>query len=159
MNSRELVIEILSKELGISSRELIILTDQYGKPYLRDYSDVHFNISHTKNNLICGIFDRPIGVDIENIIPVRKPLVEKYFSVREQDYIFCQIERQSERFIEIWTKKEAYIKWVGKGFEIPFDSFCTVDDMRIKTNSVEDYIYSICTEIIIDDSEIEIIKS
>lgn len=34
----------------------------YGKPYLRDYPNAQFNISHSGQFVACAVSDRPIGV-------------------------------------------------------------------------------------------------
>ena len=65
--SIEFTVDILSKELGIQRNKLSISIDQYGKPYLRGYTNFHFNVSHSKDAIVCGVSDNPIGVDIYKI--------------------------------------------------------------------------------------------
>lgn len=48
----------------------------------------------------------------------------------------------------MWTRKEAYVKWLGKGMEIPLNSFDTIYEDRIITMYVDEYIISICTELL-----------
>ena len=40
---------------------------KHEKPVLRDYPDIHFNLSHCKHGVLCVIDDKPIGCDIEEI--------------------------------------------------------------------------------------------
>jgi len=52
-----------------------------------------------------------------------------------------------QRFYEVWTKKESYAKYVGKGLSIPLKTFDVIDD-SIKENfsifNINGYIISIC---------------
>lgn len=40
---------------------------KHEKPVLRDYPDIHFNLSHCRRGIMCVIDDMPIGCDIEEI--------------------------------------------------------------------------------------------
>lgn len=50
-----------SVEAGLSS-------GQHGKPYLRDYPGIHFNISHCEGLVACAFSDTETGVDVERIL-------------------------------------------------------------------------------------------
>ncbi|KUO64335.1 MAG: peptide transporter [Gracilibacter sp. BRH_c7a] len=121
--SKSFAKNILGESLNVDEKSLVVQENAFGKPHLRDYTDVHYNISHTKGAIVCAVTDKPVGVDIERIRKVNERIVERYFTRNEQNYIFSRIENQDERFTEIWTKKEAYVKWRGKGMTIPFGSF------------------------------------
>jgi len=114
---------IANNQLGIAKEKLIIGKNKYGKPFLANFPNVHYNISHTKGLVVCAISDSCVGIDVERIKPFNKRIVERFFSKNEREYIFASKENQDERFAEIWTKKESYIKWIGKGMAIPIDSF------------------------------------
>lgn len=144
---------ILGKYLNTDGDNLIIHKAEFGKPYLRDYPKVHYNISHTNGVLVCAIADEPVGVDIENIKSFNRLIVERFFTKSEQDYILNNEEDQDERFALIWTKKEAYVKWIGKGLSIPFESF------DVLNNNGVPYIYSFlhdknCISICIKESKL-----
>jgi 4'-phosphopantetheinyl transferase len=123
--SEKYAIDILSKSLDVDGAILKIHKNEYGKPFLGDYPYIHYNISHTKGVIVCAISDLPVGVDIEMVKPFNRYIVKRCFTHNELDYIFDSIdnEGQNERYAEIWTKKEAYVKWLGKGIAIPFESF------------------------------------
>ena len=114
---------IANNQLGIARGKLIIDKNKYGKPFLVNFPNVHYNISHTKGLVVCAISDNYVGIDVERIKPFNKRIVERFFSENEREYIFASKENQDERFAEIWTKKESYVKWIGKGMAIPIDSF------------------------------------
>jgi 4'-phosphopantetheinyl transferase len=122
-HSEKFARKILGEYLGTDGDNLVIPKTKYGKPYLKEYPDTHFNISHTKGLIVCVISDSCVGIDVERIKPFNKRIVERFFSINERKYIFASKEKQGQRFAEIWTKKESYVKWLGKGMAIPFESF------------------------------------
>lgn len=72
-----------------------------------------FSIAHSAEMAVCAFSDRPIGIDVEKLRPV--PVRKKYplFSPDETAYINDVSGSGESRFLEIWTKKEAYIKMLG----------------------------------------------
>ncbi len=125
----------------------------HGKPQLVEFSQFHFNISHTRNAMAVAIAEKAIGIDIERIKEADFNIARRFFTEQEQAYIFFDkahkdIERQ-RRFYEIWTQKEAYIKYIGKGLSIPLKSFDVTEiSMRDRTCCIEkeEYIISICSK-------------
>lgn len=144
---------ILSDYLKVNKDELNIKKNKYGKPYLVDYNFVHFNVTHTKDMIVGAISDNPIGIDIERIKPFNKRIAEKFFTENEQNYIFHKKDNQDIRSLEVWTRKEAYVKWKGMGLEIPFDTFDVLRDDRISTTFIKEYVFSICSNYMIDLNE------
>lgn len=151
---------ILGKHLNVDSDSLVICKNEFGKPYLKDYPNTHYNISHTKGAIVCAISDEPVGADIERVKKFNKRITERFFTKNEQNYISNK-ENQEERFAEIWTMKEAYVKWIGKGMAIPFESFDVMDRIipSLKVLKIKHYVISVCTPKLIDVStkHIEII--
>lgn len=88
---------------------------RFGKPYLRDYPNAHFNISHSGQFVACAVSDRPIGVDIQKIVPYCRDAAERVFSLEELSKIESSPDRSAE-FTRLWTQKEAYLKMLGIGF-------------------------------------------
>lgn len=84
-----------------------------GKPYLKN-KGIFFNSSNKKNISSTIISVLPVGIDIEIINYSTKidKISKRFFSKNEYDYIFSEksSKLQYEKFYEIWTKKEAYIK-------------------------------------------------
>ena len=79
-----------------------------GKPYLPEYPDFQFNISHS-GDMVAGIFSnngRLAGIDIQEIRPVNFKVAEKFFHSKEREYV----GESTERFHEIWALKESYLK-------------------------------------------------
>ena len=136
---------ILSRYLNVNSNSLLICKNEFGKPYLKDYPNVHYNISHTKGAIVCAVADEPVGVDIERVKNFNKRIAERFFTQNEQNYIFDKMENQNERFAEIWTMKEAYVKWLGEGMAIPFDSFDVLQIEKIYSLSHGIYYIAVFT--------------
>lgn len=71
-------------------------------------------------------YNRELGIDIERIrknFPYQQ-IAESFFSPFENAVLRSLPEHQQLRaFLTCWTRKEAYIKAVGKGFSIPLDGF------------------------------------
>ena len=85
-----------------------------GKPFIED-CPVHFSITHTHG--IVGVAvssDRPIGLDVEKIRPIREGFAARYFSEAEQAVIRNADDRD-EALIRLWTAKEAVGKYHGTG--------------------------------------------
>lgn len=141
---------VLKEKFNIKMPE--IKKGLYGKPYLQE-TDIHFNISHSGDLKILAIAETPVGVDIEK---VRKAdlRVAKRFCENEYNYI---TEKDSEhRFFEIWTKKEAYLKYKGTGLRGGLDSFDVFSlSEDITTFRFKEYFISVCG---IKEFKTEVIK-
>lgn len=140
---------VLGKYLDTDGDKLNIARNQHGKPYLVNYSNVYFNISHTKGAIACAVSDRPVGVDIESIRKIDLRVVRYFFSQQEKHYILADPENIDLRFTEVWTKKEAYLKFIGTGILLPIEKFDVFEILnnefiRIHTKLVHDYLISIC---------------
>lgn len=105
--------EMLSKELSLPADTLSFLKTKNGKPYLPDCV-WQCSISHTENTILCGIHNGDIGVDIEKTRPYNDRVAKRICSPAEYAYI----NGDATRFLEVWTRKEAYAKLTGKGLSI-----------------------------------------
>lgn len=88
-----------------------------GKPYFPQAPFFHFNISHTDGLVVCATAGSPVGVDAESSLR-RVPLavIRRMMTPLEKESILqLPEEEQPLRFYEIWTRKEAYGKWMGEG--------------------------------------------
>jgi 4'-phosphopantetheinyl transferase len=75
---------LLNRVLELNNiKSVRIKTNKYGKPYVLG-NPIYFNISHNQKNVICGISDKPIGVDIETINPRIKTISKVLLSPNEQ---------------------------------------------------------------------------
>ena len=104
----------LAKILNKIYSNLHIEYTHYGKPFISN-SNIDFNISHSGEYIILVISDRyRVGVDLEMRTPDidASELGKVVFSDHEQNIVASNIDK----FLIIWTKKEALIKAHGTGF-------------------------------------------
>ncbi|MCX2829638.1 4'-phosphopantetheinyl transferase superfamily protein [Bacillus pseudomycoides] len=129
-----LIRSIVAERLGIKQKQIKFKKNKYGKPYLEGYSNFNFNISHSGNLVVCALDEKPIGIDIEQVKNIEyKDVVKSFFSENEKNYVFNgDISLELDKFYEIWTLKESYLKCIGQGLSVPLNSF------SIELNNMED---------------------
>ena len=101
---------------GKKPDELIFEYDERGKPFFRNIPDFFLSLSHSFPFYAVAFSDSPIGIDIEVIKKAEGGIAKRMFTENELRYA-C---RDDSRFYEIWTKKEAYSKFTGKGIGLRF---------------------------------------
>lgn len=108
----------LSLLTGIPVGKLRFYSHFNQKPVLLNAPQAFFNLSHTKNMILCGIsLKKAVGVDVEKIDAAPLDVMEYVFHADEIKYVQCVPENLKDiRFYEIWTRKEAYTKQLGIGF-------------------------------------------
>ncbi len=110
----------------------IINTGEYGKPYISNHENIHFNLSHSNEMVLCAISDMEIGVDIEYIDPeIDLTLAKNYFHNKEYENIM-NAKNKAEEFFKYWVLKESYMKYTGLGMNITLDSFEIIINEKIK---------------------------
>jgi 4'-phosphopantetheinyl transferase len=124
--------DVLSQYLHRPPRDIRFRQNAFGKPSLDetdDGRDAEFNLSHAGRLVVIGLCrGRRIGIDVEEIRPMDdiSAIAESYFTSKEHAFIFRQHPKDRDRtFFRCWTRKEAYVKAVGKGLSIPLNSFDT----------------------------------
>ena len=89
----------------------------------------NFSIAHSGGIVLCAVStDAEIGVDIEQIIPIKLADYEEQLTENEWEYIQTAADQQIA-FYKIWTKKEALLKALGRGIDIDFDTMDVCDDV------------------------------
>lgn len=111
-------------QYGIGDNCIEFRYSQYGKPYLADYPNIYFNLSHSGNWVLCGVGGVSLGIDVEFMRENDLSIADKICTGEERYFIMGQpLEKRIETFYQIWTLKESYVKNIGRGFSIPFDTF------------------------------------
>ncbi|WP_286009213.1 4'-phosphopantetheinyl transferase family protein [Methanobrevibacter woesei] len=104
---------------------------KFGKAYITNYENIYFNISHSNKLVVCGISDKEIGVDIENIdSKIDLNIAKHYFYNSEYENIMNS-KNPSDEFFKYWVLKESYMKYTGLGFNLKLDGFEIIMDDRI----------------------------
>jgi 4'-phosphopantetheinyl transferase len=122
--------------------------NEFGKPYLKDREDLHYNLSHSGRYVVLAWGDTAVGVDVQrhDADANTQAIGKRFFTSDELQYI----RGNRNRFYEIWTKKESYLKYTGKGLRAGLDSFSVLAPerkIRYFYRTLEtDYSLSLCTE-------------
>jgi 4'-phosphopantetheinyl transferase len=121
---------ILATYSGPSPREIVFETNPFGKPYVRPSAGripLQFNMAHSESLVVIAVaLERSVGVDTEFVraIDHMDLIAADYFTTNERAMIEAFPRKDKETaFYICWTRKEAFIKAVGKGLSIPLNSF------------------------------------
>lgn len=136
--------QILGKYVEQSPSNVELYFENLGKPYFADpvlHEKFQFNFSNSSNIAICAVTLRqPVGVDVERIRPMSDMLglARRYFAESETAALFAQVEsQQSAAFFRLWTRKEAWLKAIGKGLTFPLrDVEVSFDDIDCRVHSI-----------------------
>ena len=148
-----------------------------GKPYLTEYPDVYFGLSHSGNVVVCAIAGQEVGVDIQKHVKAKENLAQRFFT-KEENALLEKIKAKQgaeskeyeEGFFRLWSIKESYIKYTGKGmkqglntFDIHFDEGIIRDKEDLETacfcevqlSDLEEYSCSVCMK---KTEEVKVVK-
>lgn len=111
---------------GAGNIDPITEEGEFGKPYLKDYPEIRFNLSHSGEMVLCAVSDREVGCDIEEIRKTSSlPLMQRFFYREEFEKIMNAgtEEAQTEMFYRFWTLKESFMKMKGLGMHLEPQTF------------------------------------
>ena len=104
---------------------------EHGKPYLPDYPQVHFNLSHSGNRVMCVVSAHACGCDIEQIDRRQKQIDRVIRCLAESEQRLAAVS--AVHFYRIWTLKESILKLSGEGIVIPLNSFeVSLDPLTVR---------------------------
>jgi len=128
---RALLRSVLSGYDGLpAAGDLSFETNAHGKPALTkalQSSGLQFNLSHTQGLIALAVVQgKDIGVDVE-FLPRKTEidsLAQRYFSPQEwRELDDLDGDKRRERFFDLWTLKEAYVKACGQGLSLSLEEF------------------------------------
>jgi len=124
--------DILGRYLMRSARNVLFKYDAFGKPLLvhsETQVPLYFNLSHSGSMVLVALaYGRHIGADVEEVRPLEdiEHIATAYFTTQERAFVLSRdSEERARAFFHCWTRKESYIKALGKGLLIPLNSFET----------------------------------
>lgn len=129
---RTLLKFILASYAKIDVQKIYISQGVNKKPYLESYPDLHFNVSHSEDYAIIGISNQTIGVDVEMINTNYdfKDLISTVFNENEINLIEHSVDK-NQTFYNLWTRKEAFVKALGKGIDDDFFKIPCIEDFYV----------------------------
>ncbi len=114
-----------------------------GKPFLPDYPEFFFSLSHSGERAMCAVADRPVGCDVQQHEDLpgsangRKSIADRYYSDSEKE----------RNFYDVWALKESYLKAIGSGLGGDFRTALSESDenWELCLYGIEDsYSYASC---------------
>lgn len=148
------LLEYALQEVGITGANLTFLKNADGKPYIKEYSEFYYNLSHSREYVALVVDDCPVGIDVEGIRVGYQKLVTRFFA--EEEIEILQKQWSDELFTKLWTRKESYLKATGYGMRMPLNGFSTVEEQvqlndKMNGEMIEDAVYYLAS-VSLDDS-------
>jgi 4'-phosphopantetheinyl transferase len=118
---------VVARYLDTQPESLRFAYGAYGKPALASEHVLRFNLSHSHEVALLAVaLDAELGVDVEHIRAdfASEDIARRFFSHAEVEaFNALPREEQVAAFFRCWTRKEAYIKAIGKGLSQALDEF------------------------------------
>jgi len=130
--------EILATRVAAPPAALRFARGGHGKPRLAwPAAGPHFSLSHSRGLAVLALCaGAELGVDVEEVRPLRAGVAERCFSPREVAALLALPPAERLRaFYRCWTRKEAVLKALGDGLARPladFDVTLAEDDPRLE---------------------------
>ena len=148
--------DIIRDKFGHEITESDIVRGKLGKPYMYGRKDVFFNISHCDGLCCCIVCSSECGIDCEMIGEFRPNVIKRVFTSDELEW-FEKIDAHDKPriFFILWTLKEAYGKYTGRGIadmknvSFAFDNGTLLSDkydLDFFVYEYNGYLLSICVE-------------
>ncbi len=115
--------KMIAEQCNVLPETISFGVSQSGKPYAEGIN-IHFNISHSGDLVVCAIADSPVGIDIEKIRQIDYSILKQVCSNEELNRLASCGERSPEgtkvlrKFFEKWTEREASYKVGTKKYSI-----------------------------------------
>lgn len=120
---RSALLYMKEEDILLGERSGEILREPKGKPYFKEVP-IEFSVSHSGKFWVCLFDTEPVGVDIQIIRrSSQEKIMKRYYRPEEKEFVETVGE---EGFFQIWTRKEAYAKYLGTGLTEELKSISTV---------------------------------
>ena len=112
----------LAEFTGEQPQDIKLARQAHGKPFMAEHGEIVFNLSHTADKMIIAVgYKCQLGVDIE-VWKSRTDfsgLARKCMDPQEiKDWQALPEGAKLPEFYRIWTRKEAFVKAVGRGIAL-----------------------------------------
>ena len=146
-----LLLQALEEEYGISD-PVDFGFGPHGKPFLKDYPHIHFNLSHCPGTALCVVSDAPVGCDIESVPPVLDEELCRWVCSDQELAQIRQSAHPALAFTRLWTRKEAFLKFTGEGLTDHLKKLLLLPEAKaVSFETVEapegTWVYTVCRPI------------
>lgn len=141
-----LLLQKVQRELGLMKEDGKTLIDapvvgEHGKIKYSNRYDI--NLSHAGDYAAAAIADCEIGVDVEALkerfdTKMGKLSMDRIMKHSFLDEEITYVDGQADRFVYIWTRKEAYAKSCGKGITMDFKRIHTLQEAGYYSKKLTD---------------------
>ena len=111
--------------LAESEKPLRVEVQRFGRPVLPDFPSLFISISHSGNFTVLSVSDVLNGIDVQEIRPVRPYVAERFFTAADRNMLLSSATdvSRSSLFFRLWTIREAYAKFTGRGLSEGLNTF------------------------------------
>lgn len=117
--ARAFLCSLLKEVYGMS--DFVVLSHENGKPYIKG-SEIHFNLSHSDDIVLCAFGDEKVGCDVEHIKAYNEKIAHRFFTEKEQMRLNESCNKALD-FTKLWTLKESILKYSGEGMSGGLSSY------------------------------------
>lgn len=139
----------LREDFGISEDPVFEYASG-GKPFLAEYPDIHFSLSHCRNAVLCVVGSGEAGCDVEAVEPsLDLDICRHCFNDGETARILAAPEPCLE-FAKLWTIKESFLKFTGEGLVEDLPSLLTSGRLpegltfSTRVSPARDFVWTVC---------------
>lgn len=148
------------RAVGVAySENTPVIKGEMGKPSLKEYPYIHYNLSHARGISACIVSEEECGIDCEMVREYRPNVAKRVFSDSELKMLDEASGSEKDLiFFRLWTLKEAYVKTVGIGISYPMNTvefsfegneiFSNIKDCRFRQYLIggSSYVVSVCEQ-------------
>lgn len=119
-----------------------------GKPFLKDFPNIFFSISHAENAVLCAVAGNPVGADVQDIRTIKADISRRICTPAELERLNAADDKNRE-FCRLWCLKESFGKLTGKGFAEGFTQIETqklLSEKKAFITEESGFFISACTK-------------
>lgn len=130
MPEEERLYQSATRYSGLDSSAFIKAQTEAGKPFFPTAPQIKFSISHSGDYWVCAFGAFEIGLDMQQHTECRsRDISKRFFHPEEVEHLEACAYSPAE-FFKIWTAKESYVKFTGKGLSQGLDTFSVMAPIK-----------------------------
>lgn len=133
------------KEEGVFKEMPEFEYNEHGKPFLTNYPNWYFSLSHCRTAVCCVLSNKEVGIDIEKIASYKESLAN-YVCNAEELVTLQNSKNKANEFYRLWTRKEAVFKMFGSGITKEIKDILYTPNTNVESHNIGDLWVSISCE-------------